>query len=47
MWGTPQKISIFSPEIFCQRIDSKSQEVLATYVKQLGRDRLRKNVRVK
>ena len=35
----PQKISKFFTEIFCQRIDSKSQEVSATYVKPLGRDK--------
>ena len=35
----PQKFQIFPPEIFCQRIDRKSQEVSATYVKPLGRDR--------
>ena len=35
----PKKISIFFPEIFCQRIDRKSQKVSATYVKPLGRDR--------
>ena len=48
-WGTgfggpkrgvpPKKNSNFFPEIFCQRIDRKSQEVSATYVKPLGRDR--------
>ena len=32
----PQKISNFFPEIFCQRIDRKSQEVSTTYVKPLG-----------
>ena len=35
----PKKIPNFFPEIFCQRIDRKSQEVSATYVKPLGRDR--------
>ena len=35
----PKKILNFFPEIFCQRIDRKSQEVSATYVKLLGRDR--------
>ena len=43
----PKKISIFFPEIFCQRIDRKSQEFSATYVKPLGHDRHRKKVRVK
>ena len=43
----PKKISIFSPEIFCQCIDRKSQKVSATYVKPLGRDRRWKKVRVK
>ena len=37
----PKKISNFFPEIFCQRIDRKSQEVSATYVKPLGRDRVK------
>ena len=45
--GTPKKFSIFSPEIFCQRIDMKSQEFSATYVKPLGRERHRKKVQVK
>ena len=46
--GVPaKKISNFFPEIFCQRIDRKSQEVSATYVKPLGRDKHRKKVRVK
>ena len=35
----PKEIPNFFPEIFCQRIDRKSQEVSATYVKPLGRDR--------
>ena len=35
----PKKISNFFPEIFCQHIDRKSQEVSATYVKPLGRER--------
>ena len=35
----PKKISNFFPEIFCQCIDRKSQEVSATYVKPLGHDR--------
>ena len=43
----PKKISNFFPEIFCQRIDRKSQEVSATYVKPLGRDRHWKKVQVK
>ena len=34
-----KKISNFFTEIFCQRIDRKSQEVSATYVKPLGRER--------
>ena len=38
----PKKISNFFPEIFCQRIDRKSQEFLGTYVKSLGRERHRK-----
>ena len=29
----PKKISNFFPEIFCQHIDRKSQEVSATYIK--------------
>ena len=40
----PQKISNFFPEIFCQRIDRKSQEVSTTYVKPLGFDRRWKKV---
>ena len=35
----PQKISNFFPEIFCQWIDRKSQEVSSTYVKPFGFDR--------
>ena len=38
----PKKMSNFFPEIFCQRIDRKSQEFSGTYVKPLGRDRRRK-----
>ena len=34
-----KKISNVFPEIFCPHIDRKSQEVSATYVKPLGRDR--------
>ena len=37
--GYPPKKFQFFPEIFCQCIDRKSQEVSATYVKPLGRDR--------
>ena len=43
----PKKISNFFPEIFCQRIDRKSQEVSAAYVKPVGHDRHLKKVRVK
>ena len=39
MGEPPKNISNFFPEIFCQRIDRKSQEISATYVKPLGRDR--------
>ena len=37
-------VFIFFPEIFCQRIDRKSQEVSTTYVKPLGFNRRRKKV---
>ena len=35
----PKKISNFFPEIFCQWIDRKSQEVSSTYIKLFGFDR--------
>ena len=43
----PKKMSIFFPEIFCQHIDRRSQEVSATYVQPLGRDRHWKQVWIK
>ena len=46
--GYPLKKFKFSPpEIFCQHMDRKSQEVSATYVEPLGRDRHWKKVWVK
>ena len=40
----PKKNSIFFQKIISQQIDRKSQEVSATYVKLLGRDRCWKKV---